>query len=576
MTPLDLDPIEGDPREWLDRQEEAFADLLARELTRIVRASTARFADTLTAAADFSAFDDIPAQWWNTLNVTVLPFVEQMYLAGSLQAWIGSPFTPAATIEQVQAWTRIVNDDAILYMQGASNRLVAVGDGLWNTIRQDLATAIERGDSTEDVKVRIEKTTNMSEFRADTIARTETTRAYNAGTFQAGQALGDMGPKFKEWISAAGPRTREEHAAADGQVVAYEEAFDVGGEALMFPGDDAGSAWNTINCRCSMAEYFDGDTLPDGTVVGDTETQAADINTFDEQADDLDLDDIRPLVEASNDIGHFQERMSEGFVSDIVGERDIFSVTDNNDAILRGIMEEQGFNAPPSIVSAEKYDELVADGWTPVYRGINAETQTDLDSFVENFTTGTDPYVGRGLYGNGIYTSDIRDTAQSYASESGLGIGSNGGVQQARHGTVLDIAVNPNARIVDVDDLRLEHRAEIERVRAAQDELRTNWPTREVPHPYLDGETMRENIPLSEFRKGDAFFDDAQKLRGLIDMENVLSASDDVGKFAAMKGYDVIQVNTPRAFNDQFQMIELPDTYYVILNRSAVAVKEVK
>jgi SPP1 gp7 family putative phage head morphogenesis protein len=130
-----------------------------------------------------------------------------------------------------------------------------------------LATAIERGDSTEDVKVRIEKTANMSEFRADTIARTETTRAYNAGTFQAGQALGDMGPKYKEWISAAGPRTRPEHAAADGQVVPYSEPFSVGGESLMFPGDDGGSAWNTVNCRCVSAEYFAGDTLPDGTPV---------------------------------------------------------------------------------------------------------------------------------------------------------------------------------------------------------------------------------------------------------------------------------------------------------------------
>jgi hypothetical protein len=28
--------------------------------------------------------------------------------------------------------------------------------------------------------------------------------------------------------------------------------FDIGGEALMYPGDPAGSAGQVINCRCAM------------------------------------------------------------------------------------------------------------------------------------------------------------------------------------------------------------------------------------------------------------------------------------------------------------------------------------
>lgn len=48
-------------------------------------------------------------------------------------------------------------------------------------------------------------------------------------------------------------RTREWHAAADGQVRDVNDPFDVGGEPLMFPGDrEHGSAKNCIQCRCNV------------------------------------------------------------------------------------------------------------------------------------------------------------------------------------------------------------------------------------------------------------------------------------------------------------------------------------
>ncbi len=45
--------------------------------------------------------------------------------------------------------------------------------------------------------------------------------------------------------------------------MAYNEAFTVGGEKLMYPGDSAGSASNIINCRCTAT-----------AVVGDFEPTA--------------------------------------------------------------------------------------------------------------------------------------------------------------------------------------------------------------------------------------------------------------------------------------------------------------
>ena len=57
----------------------------------------------------------------------------------------------------------------------------------------------------------------------------------------------------KEWIASLDERTRGTHAAVNGTVVEYEEAFNVGGDLMQHPADPAGSASNVINCRCSIA-----------------------------------------------------------------------------------------------------------------------------------------------------------------------------------------------------------------------------------------------------------------------------------------------------------------------------------
>jgi uncharacterized protein with gpF-like domain len=91
----------------------------------------------------------------------------------------------------------------------------------------------------------------MSRTRAALISRTETHSAANYG---ANAAAKETGLEIvKEWVAANDERTREAHADADGQQVPLDDAFEVGGEFLMYPGDPAGSAENTINCRCSIS-----------------------------------------------------------------------------------------------------------------------------------------------------------------------------------------------------------------------------------------------------------------------------------------------------------------------------------
>jgi len=94
------------------------------------------------------------------------------------------------------------------------------------------------------------KASSISRLRSRVIARTETHTASQSASYEAAKATG-INVK-KRWSAAGqqGDRTRKTHEAADGQTVGIDDFFDVGGEAMLYPGDPDGSAENVINCRC--------------------------------------------------------------------------------------------------------------------------------------------------------------------------------------------------------------------------------------------------------------------------------------------------------------------------------------
>ncbi|BDT39519.1 phage minor head protein [Streptomyces yaizuensis] len=90
---------------------------------------------------------------------------------------------------------------------------------------------------------------------ATTTAVTETTNAESSGAYDAGQTSEQetgRAAALKKWVAVLDDRTRDAHREADGQEVALDEPFTVGGERLRYPGDPNGSAGNVINCRCSV------------------------------------------------------------------------------------------------------------------------------------------------------------------------------------------------------------------------------------------------------------------------------------------------------------------------------------
>ncbi len=91
--------------------------------------------------------------------------------------------------------------------------------------------------------------------RAELISDAQVLPGWSIGQLDAAfQAADVTGSRVtRTWVTVGDAQVRPEHAAADGQTVGLHEAFDVGGEQLMYPGDfSGGSPGNTYNCRCSL------------------------------------------------------------------------------------------------------------------------------------------------------------------------------------------------------------------------------------------------------------------------------------------------------------------------------------
>jgi len=91
--------------------------------------------------------------------------------------------------------------------------------------------------------------------RVETIAQTEVQNIAESSKQIEGSVLNEQGELETEkvWDAILDGKTRPAHARADGQRRGINDAFDVGGERLMFPRDTSlgASAGNVIGCRCS-------------------------------------------------------------------------------------------------------------------------------------------------------------------------------------------------------------------------------------------------------------------------------------------------------------------------------------
>lgn len=92
-------------------------------------------------------------------------------------------------------------------------------------------------------------------LRTEMIMRTETGRIHSTATQARMEAAAELVPDLgKQWLWSG--KSRQAHAAVNGQQRKVSEPFDVGGEQLMHPRDPSGSPENTIACGCEAIPWM--------------------------------------------------------------------------------------------------------------------------------------------------------------------------------------------------------------------------------------------------------------------------------------------------------------------------------
>jgi hypothetical protein len=105
------------------------------------------------------------------------------------------------------------------------------------------------------------RTTGITNYRAELIARTETGRAANIGSMVGATSTGLV--YVKEWIAARDNRTRRiprdqfDHLNMDGTKIPMDATFKLqnkkgGFDFMLHPCDSSGSAGDVCNCRCTL------------------------------------------------------------------------------------------------------------------------------------------------------------------------------------------------------------------------------------------------------------------------------------------------------------------------------------
>jgi hypothetical protein len=212
----------------------------------------------------------------------------------------------------------------------------------------------------------------------------------------------------------------------------------------------------------------------------------------------------------------------------------------HSDQTLAAIYTAQGFHAKPQVVDQDEFDGMAQRGEiVPLYRGVQSlrsdPDEATADQIADDFRNGDIHYAGFGVYGNGTYASPSAHMAYDY-----------GKTTSTRDGHLLRMALRPDARVVDFEQLRAEQQA-------ATHSGRYQVMTQQV----LDSSDELTPERLAAFREASERMRDSHDP----DWEGLIG---DMGRYAAMRGYDAIIAS--------FDMLSERYREVVILNRGAVIV----
>ncbi|GAA2946098.1 MULTISPECIES: phage minor head protein [Streptomyces] len=252
MTPTELEAA-------LTRAEEDLDGALAEVLADVAE----EFSDALDDATE------IVAAWFSVSRIAAIWGARVPRL---LRRFLGITETAAAaTAEDVglrlpDGWDDLparYDDDTLPpelgdYVTRTDRLLRSVGQSLSKAATAELADGLDAGEDIDQLRRRLRDAfsdagAQLGDSRAERIAQTEATRAWNSATLAAARALtGPERPLVKQWISRGDSRVRDAHRKANGQLQFLDDPFTVGGTQMAGPGDPTAPASQTVNCRCVL------------------------------------------------------------------------------------------------------------------------------------------------------------------------------------------------------------------------------------------------------------------------------------------------------------------------------------
>jgi uncharacterized protein with gpF-like domain len=184
-------------------------------------------------------------QDWNDEVSSILTVVGRI----SMNAW-----SQASDVAPVSRHSFVMAQLAM-----TENFLVRIPDETYNLVFAEITDAVNEGASVDQVAERVDRVLSYTGSerwpgRARTIAQTETTRAYGAGTLAAGVEQSRLSGRMlrKRWDTNNDERVRVSHRQVDGQTLDLFMPFYVDGMPLLYPGDPSGPPESVINCRCDL------------------------------------------------------------------------------------------------------------------------------------------------------------------------------------------------------------------------------------------------------------------------------------------------------------------------------------
>lgn len=239
-------------REFL-RQWDDVASNIQDDVVSEVRHANIDLDDTSTLRAQVSR---IVGNFTNDIEILFREQAENAAEAGRQvaarrhQLDIAFDIIPENTLEELNDWaidlsrhvTDNIADDVASYIRSAHDEGLSIPD-----VANDL------NDEFFDGRLR--------DWRAEQLARDNTIAPSNRGShsahLEADSVVGE------EWLATSDDRTRDTHDEADGQVVAVDNTFIVGGFEAEHPGDPSLPVGEFTQCRCTVVPVFADDLTED-------------------------------------------------------------------------------------------------------------------------------------------------------------------------------------------------------------------------------------------------------------------------------------------------------------------------